>query len=217
MIGRGAPWGERASGPPDLEVHGGDADLAAVVATHPGALVQFVPDHTSDLARAIGLAAGSPPAGMAVPIDALAIDGGGQAVNALTLGRAPGALRWSVRSVPMRVSVDGREVYAGRATTVVVASGQFLEGDDVVPRGHPGDGRVEVQVYALHRGERAAMRARLPRGAHVPHPRITAATGRQVEVEVERGELALIVDRVPAGTARHLSVAVLPSAVRLLV
>lgn len=216
MIGRDTPWGEPASGPPDLEVHGGDADLAAVVGPHPGALVRFVPDDSSDLARAIGLAAGPAPAGVAVPIDALELDGGAHAVNAVVLGSTPGTLHWVTRTVPMRVLVDGREVYAGRATTVVVASGQFLEGDDAVPRGHPGDGRVEVQVYGLHRSERRPMRARLPRGEHVPHPRITAARGKQVEVEVEQGELALTVDRVPAGTVRHLSVAVLPSAVRLL-
>ena len=63
----------------------------------------------------------------------------------------------------------------------MVASGQYLRGIDVVPRGHPGDGRVEVQVYAVAAGERAGVRARLPQGVHLPHPDITQTTGRRVE------------------------------------
>ena len=217
MIGRGTPWGEPESGSPDLEVRGGDAELPAAIAAQPGALVRFVPDTTSDLARAVGLAAATSPAGIALPVDALEVNGDVRAVNAVVLGRAPGRLRWATRRAPMRVVVDDREVFAGRATTIVIASGQFLEGSDVIPRGHPGDGRLEVQVYALRRGERRAMRARLPRGAHVPHPRIVATGGRRVEVELETGPLTLTTDRVPVGTARRLSVAIVPGAVRLLV
>ena len=68
----------------------------------------------------------------------------------------------------------------------MVASGQYLRGADLVPRGHPGDGRVEVQVYAVRRGERAAMRSRLPQGVHLPHPDITQTSGRQVEIRADR-------------------------------
>ena len=70
----------------------------------------------------------------------------------------------------------GASSTTGRATAVVVASGQYLRGADVVPRGHPGDGRVEVQVYAVARGERAGVRGRLPQGVHLPHPDITQTT-----------------------------------------
>lgn len=217
MIGGGTPWGEPVSGPPDLEVRGGDADLAAVVAAHPGALVHFAPDHGSDLARAVGLAIGSAPRGSALPIDALELPDGRCAVNMVVLGRAPGQLRWTTRPASMRVVVDGRDLYAGRATTVVVASGQFLDGCDVVPRGHPGDGRLEVHVYAMRRGERRVMRARLPRGVHVPHPRIITTTGHRVDVHVQRGAPALAIDGAPTGTTRRLTVTVRPSALRLLV
>ena len=47
------------------------------------------------------------------------------------------------------VTVDGRTVHDGPATSVVVANGQFSGTADLAPRGHPGDGRLEVQVYAL--------------------------------------------------------------------
>jgi hypothetical protein len=200
-----------------VEITGTDADLARVVDTRPGALVRFRPDPSSDLARAIGAAAGSQGPAMAVPIDALAAAPGGTAVNAVVLGTPPGKLGPTTRRAPARVRVDDREIAAGRATTVVIASGQFIDGLDVVPRGHPGDGRLEVQVYALRRGERRAMRVRLPQGVHLPHPRITTAVGRRVEVEIERGALPLTLDGVPHGPVGRLTVALVPGALRVLV
>jgi diacylglycerol kinase family enzyme len=111
--------------------------------------------------------------------------------------------------------VDGRELMAGPATTVVVASGQFFGGLDVVPRGHPGDGRLEIQVYALRRGERRAMRNRLPQGVHLPHPRIFTTTGREVEILVERGRLPLTIDGVGHDSVSEMTVGVIPAALRI--
>jgi diacylglycerol kinase family enzyme len=116
----------------------------------------------------------------------------------------------------VRVLVNGRELATGRATTVVVASGQFFDGLDVVPRGHPGDGRLEVQVYALRRGERRAMRARLPQGVHLPHPHITTSTGRQVEIHVQGGRLPLTIDGVAHEPVADLTVTLIPGALRLM-
>jgi hypothetical protein len=213
----GERWGEPATGPADVEITGSDADLARVVDTRPGALVRFRPDPSSDLARAIGAGEESQGTEMALPIDALASEPGGSAVNAVVLGTPPGRLRVTTRGARARVRVDDREIAAGRTTTVVIASGQFLDGLDVVPRGHPGDGRLEVQVYALHRSERRAMRARLPQGVHLPHPRITTAVGRRVAVELERGTLPLTVDGVAHGPVARLTVDLLPGAIRVLV
>jgi diacylglycerol kinase family enzyme len=97
-------------------------------------------------------------------------------------GLPPDRLRAWTRARRVEVRVDGRLVHDGPATTVVVANGQFRHGADLVPRGHPGDGRLEVQVYALRAGERAAMRRRLPGGGHLPHPRIVTSNGRQAQV-----------------------------------
>lgn len=233
-VRKGQDWGEPVSGPVDLEVTGDDAALAAVAAAHPGALVRFRPVG-SDLARAVGLRAEAEPSGVAVPIDAIALEPGepgegepaepgtapalALALNMVVLGPPPGRLRAMARSAPVQVRVDGRAVHAGPATTVVIANGQFLDGDDVVPRGHPGDGRLEVQVYALGRGERRAMRARLPTGTHVPHPRITTAVGRRVEVDVETGAraCALQVDGRHRPPVRTLRATVAPAVIRLLV
>lgn len=222
----GEPWGEPfALGPGArvVDVAGDDADLAAAAAGDPGAVLRFDPAPASDLARALGLGPGGPPSGPGrtlVACDLLDLEpdlgDGGPAANAVVLGVAPDRLRPWHRLRPVTVEVDGRVVGEGRATTVVVASGQFLRGADLVPRGHPGDGRIEVQVYALRPGERGAMRTRLAGGDHVPHPRITQASGRRAVVRWARGEEPVEADGHPRGRAGEITVAVRPGAARVL-
>jgi diacylglycerol kinase family enzyme len=211
----GQAWGEPGTDPPDLEVEGGDAELAAAAArAGPGARVRFRPDESSDLARALGLVPGAAAIGVEVAVDVLALDDGRPAVNAVVMGIPPDRLRRWHRAVPTRIEIDGRTVFDGTATTVVVASGQYLRGLDVVPRGHPGDGRVEVQVYALRPGERAGMRRRLAVGGHVPHPRIQQRSGRVVRVEQGRAG-PLEVDGEARGAAAAVALEVVPGGLHL--
>jgi len=232
MIRKGEPWGRAATGPPDVEVRGGDHDLAAAVQSRTGARVRFVAGDGSDLALAVGLA--GPPAGAAagttatteLPVDGLVVDGliadGGElavnmlAVNMVVLGRAPDRLRAWHRRVPCRVTVDDRVVFDARATTVVVANGQFLRGLDVVPRGHPGDGRCEVQVYALRAGARTKMRRRLPLGEHLPHPDIHQVSGKVVSVRFGASQ-PLEIDGRSRPARPEITVRVVPEALVLLV
>ena len=220
----GEPWGHAATRPPDVEVTGDDADLAAAATNHPDELVRFRPSPQSDLARALGL--GYDAAGTTeVAIDTLAVRGDGldgdgdavPAVNAVVLGAPPDRLRWVARSVSVAVRLDGRPWFTGRATTVVVANGQFLGTADLVPRGHPGDGWAEVQVYALGRRERTGMRRRLPTGTHVPHPRIAGGRARRVEIEVAGRGLPLEIDGRRQGRSRRVEVALVPASIRLLI
>jgi diacylglycerol kinase family enzyme len=132
------------------------------------------------------------------------------------VGTAPDRLRWSSSSFDVEVLLDGTAWYTGPATTVVIANGQFLRGLDVVPRGHPGDGKAEVQVYELERRERRAMRTRLATGAHLPHPRIRSRTAREVEVR-GTSPLALEIDGVTRSPISDVRFAVVPAAFRLLV
>jgi hypothetical protein len=206
--------GAGAPPPADLSVAGDDRTLARWVADHPGALVAFEPAPTSDLARAVGLGAG--PRTTTMSLDALRLGDGDLAVNMVVLGTPPDRLTRFSRRLALTLTVDGTAVAATRATTVVIATGQYLRGLDVVPRGHPGDGRLEVYVYRLRPRERRAMRARLPHGTHVPHPRITARPGRHVDV-VAAAPAALEVDGEARPPVRALSVEVVPNAYRLLV
>src|SRR4029079_2169440 len=140
----------------------------------------------------------------------------GIAVNLVVVGTAPPALRAWHRARPVTVRVDGRTVHDGPATTVVIANGQFTGPADLVPRGHPGDGRLEVQVYALGAGERGAMRRRLPTGTHVPHPRIVATSGRTVVVTAARA-WPVTLDGRPRGRRAELTASVRHPALRLLI
>jgi hypothetical protein len=220
VVGKGEPWGRPATGAPQVEVRGDDTDLAAAITAERGRRVLFSPGPGSDLARAVGVAA-APAGEVELPVDALVVrrDPGASevvAVNMVVLGVAPDRLGARHRRRPCRVEVDGRLAFEGRATTVVIANGQFLRGLDVVPRGHPGDGRCEVQVYAMRPGGRRAMRRRLPAGVHLPHPDIRQHTARTVSAAF-RTPQALEIDGRTYPPATGISVEVAPEALLLLV
>ena len=213
-IRKGEPWGEPSAGPADVAVDGDDAALAAAVSAHPpGVRLAWHPTPAADFARAVGVTGRSDGATRDLPCDAMVVvagvpsgEGSGPdgdrpqlAVNMAIFGFRPDQVRWSSPSHHLRVVVDGRVVHDGPTTGVVVANGQFLAGADLVPRGHPGDGRLEVQVYAVPRRQRREMRERLAVGTHVPHPGIRQTTGRIVDVALagtgprapEREQLAI--------------------------
>jgi hypothetical protein len=219
VIRKGEAWGTPVSGPAEAEGSGGDAALARLVAAHPGARLAFTPDAGSDLARAVGLTpglSGREHRTTEVVLDALRGVDDGLAVNMIVLGVPPDRLhRWH-RPRLVRVEVDGRAAYDGKATTVVIANGQHLRGNDVVPRGHPGDGRLEVHVYSLEGRERVEMRRRLPTGSHVPHPRITTTSGRTVKITSSR-PLARETDSRKQGKVTDVTVTLIPAAYRLLI
>lgn len=227
MIKPGEPWGRPTPEQAQVEITGDDAALAAAVPDDGSSpLVRFHP-RGSALARAVGLgdrSAADLPAepemagtrGIALPIDAIAT-AWGTAVNAVVIGVSPYRLRAYHRRAPMTVTVDGRALFTGRATTVVIANGQFIDGADVVPRGHPGDGKLEIQVYALAPGERAAMRRRLPAGNHLPHPRIVVGAGRVVEFTGGSGRRQLILDGRTMDPVNELEASIIPRALQLLI
>lgn len=228
----GQPWGSEASGPPDFEVSGGDRVLATALGrdvTDP--LVRFTAAADSDLARAIGLVAGAASTGLALPLDVLTIaaesrsgvrlpeyDGKGTpvAVNSVVVGVPPDRLRSWHRPAGLSVEIDGAAVEAAGATSLVVMNGQYIRGLDLSPRGHPGDGVAEAQLYALPPGARRAMRTRLATGAHLPHPAITIRRARQVLVRAAR-PAALEIDGTPIGEITALEITLRPAAYRLLV
>lgn len=223
MVEKGSPWERPASGPAEWHVDGDDATLAAAVRDHPGARVEFRPGPGSDLARALGASPrgdGAPGAGAwELGIDALRIVADGRehfGVNMLVVGVAPDRATWLTAAPGIRVRVADRVVHDAPATGVVVASGQYLRGADLVPRGHPGDGRAEIQVYAVSRGQRAGVRSRLPQGVHLPHPDITQSSGRQVEIRADRGLLPVEIDGVSAPPAQLVTVEIVPEAFLLI-
>jgi hypothetical protein len=224
MIARGEPWGRPVGGSADVIVDGDDAALAAAVAAHPGARVAFLPAPESDFARATGtVGMHAAPAGgytQELPCDLLRgrVDGRDfAAVNMVVVGTAPDRQSSWTRQISVHVTLDEHVLYDGRASAVICASGQHLRAYDVVPRGHPGDGRFEVQVYALDRRERRLMRDRLASGAHVPHPGIRVGTGREADISTLRGTLPVEIDGRPVAPGVAVEVEIVPEAFLLLV
>jgi hypothetical protein len=243
VIRPGEEWGRPTTAAADVEICGGDHDLAAAAQAHPGALIRFRPDASSDFAGAVGLGVDRAvdtaidrgiDRGIEVTLDLLHVEGSPAAVdlpaldipavnmpavNMVVIGAPPNALaRASVRFArrfAATVRVDDRPVFHGPCTTVVIASGQFRAGLDIVPRGHPGDGRAEIQVYAVSRREARALQARLRTGTHVPHPAITQRSGAQVTVDIDR-RVAVEVDGKPIERTDRVGVRVVPNAFRLL-
>jgi hypothetical protein len=221
-VKKGEPWGRPVTTPADRTVHGDDHALAVAVTASPGSLLRFVPDASSDLAAAVGLRDGPrSPSGARegateLPMDVLVLGDGALVVNMIVLGTPPERVARTTRSFEARVDLDGRVWYSGRCTTVVVAVGQWRHGVDLVPRGHPGDGRVEVQAYGLRPGERRAMRRRLTTGSHLPHPRIASGSARSVEIVTSRA-VPIDADGSRRPGADRLTATVRPEAYRLLV
>lgn len=215
MIRPGQAWGRAAAGPPEAAGAGSDADLARLVNANPGARLGFRPDESCDLARAVGLLPAAP-AVTELAMDALDLGDAGLAVNIVVLGRPPDRLRRTDRARRVTVRVDDRLVFEGPATSVVLANGQFWRSIDLVPRGHPGDGRLEIQVYAPTAGERRAMRRRVTAGTHLPHPRIVTTSGREAEVRFG-APVAVEIDGEPAPPRGAVTATVRESCFLLLV
>ena len=217
MIRKGEPWGEPFDEryPDAVDVAGGDVELAAAVAAHPGVPIRFTPTRASDLARALGLR-GTPAGSTVLTCDAIELPDGSPAVNAVVFGVPPDQQQRWHRRHRVEVEIDGRRLADERALCVIVANGQYLRGFDVVPRGHPGDGRLEVHVYALEARERAPMQHRLTAGRHLPHPHITETSGRRVTVRFADA-VPWEADGQPRGKITEATLGLVPGAVQILV
>lgn len=216
MIERGKPWEQPSADPiPPPLVRGSDHDLAHAVAAG-GRELRFEPIGPSDLARALGLDPTRAGGGAAstVDVDLVHVGEGEVAVNSVVLGVAPHELRRWHRPRPMKIEVDGRPLDVERATTMVLVNGGWLEGFDVAPRAHPGDGRLDLQVYAVPGRERRELRRRLATASHLPHPAIVERRVRVVTVECDEPRPCAIDGR--AGDPRtRLEIEILRGGLRL--
>ena len=227
VIEKGEPWGRPADGPGRRRRStGDDAALAAAVARRtPARWSRFRPDADaptwpapSASTRRRGADAGR--AALELPIDALRVTADGRdlfAVN-MVVRRAPRptGCGW-FEPAPRRCgsSVDGRrgprrpgDDRGGRQRAVPARPRPRAPGP---PRRRPGRG-PGVRAAARASGGRCA--ARLPQGAHLPHPDITQTTGRQRRGRRPTAARSpLEVDGVArAGRAARVTVDVVPGA-----
>lgn len=137
---------------------------------------------------------------LAVPCDVIEVvtaDGVHHAV-AHVVGTAPGPhARWA-------------------GPTFVAMNAAFIGDANLGPRAHPGDGLLDVTVGELPWRQRRAAARRAATGTHVPHPSLTERRARQWSPDADV-EWCLVVDGVPVGRHRTVSLTILPGALNVVV
>ena len=204
-IERGVEWGSAGTLGPDDPVAETDAALRSIVeplvlasidghGALSGGPVVRVGLLGGDLCRTVG---GRGDArrlysdGQVLPCDAVLLELDGRRVVAVA------------HAVARRSRWFGRVIALMNAT----AYGSW----DVAPRGHPGDGRVDIVDANLSFGDRWRARQRLPLGTHVPHPDIDIRRAASVDLQVD-GRLTVEVDRVVEGRPKRIEAWVCPDA-----
>lgn len=124
-----------------------------------------------------------------------------------------------------QILVDGRlHLFVSHAVArnrlwtraVVVMNAQWLGGWNLGPRAHPNDGLLDLYEARLGVRDLLKVRARLPMGAHLPHPAIRERRGRALQVELDR-PLPLHLDGSHVGEGRSLSLRCEPDALVVVV
>lgn len=167
-IQRGAPWGEQAATPPDLQIVTTDQQLREWVLWHRSRDLPLRPAGLAggDLARTVGGSADRFP-GLVnrMPIDLLRV-------------AAAGETTWAVAHV-----VGFRAWWRGEAFLAMNA--EFRGHHDVAPRAHPNDGKVDVLRIAssMPWRQRLAARRRATSGSHLPHPDLSMTQATEVTLQ----------------------------------
>lgn len=104
--------------------------------------------------------------------------------------------------------------YRGRLVAIMNAA--WIDTWNIAPRSHPGDGRMELVDATLGWGDKLKARRRLPHGGHLPHSGIQVRRISSETVTLDR-PTPILLDGEPAGSARQITVAVLPEALRVVV
>lgn len=115
-----------------------------------------------------------------------------------------GRLHWFVAHLVAR-----RSWWRGRV--LVAMNAEYLGDWDVAPRGHPGDGQLDLLDGDLSLTDRLKARRRLPLGTHVPHPGIQQRRVASAQVTFDR-PMPIWLDGERVGEATNLSLRIEPDA-----
>lgn len=202
-IRKGEPWGEPGPLREGAPVAADDAAASAALQVdwHAGGPTIQIGLLGGDLHRTLGdphhdeadLVAGR---GMRLPMDlgTVSIDGGVPRVfvaHMVATARRNGRL-WGSR-------------------TVTAMNGSFLGADNLGPRAHPNDGRLDVVDGTLPRTERATGRRRAATGTHLPHPDLVERRTAHHVIESAR-PLHVRLDGLQVGSGHRLEITCHPDA-----
>lgn len=103
-----------------------------------------------------------------------------------------------------------------RGPVMVLMNAEYLGSWDIATRGHPNDGRVDLQSGDLSIGDRWKARQRLPTGTHLPHPGIVDRRVKQHTVSLPAG-VRVWLDGLDQGPVTDLVATVRPDALTVIV
>lgn len=201
-IRKGQPWGHPGPLPPGGVVVRSDAEARAVVAEarRAGEAVPALGLLGGDLCRTVG-GVGDEARLRSPAATTLTCD--------LGVALLDGRLHVFVAHLVAR-----RGWWRGRAWVAMNAA--WLGTWNLGPAAHPGDGLLDVTDARVPAGERLKVRARLPQGAHLPHPALRTRRTRAAQVELER-PLPVRLDGEELGAFRTISVRLEPDALTVVV
>jgi hypothetical protein len=202
-VRKGEPWGEVGRPlPPDGVVVRSDAEARAVVTEA---------RRTNSPVPPLGLVGGDLCRTLGGRGDEARLHSEAAATFPCDLGAVllDGRLHWFVAHLVAR-----GPWWRGRA--VVAMNAAWLGGWNAGPRSHPGDGLLDTYDARVPLGEILKVRARLPQGAHLPHPAIRGRRAPAVQIRLER-PLPVRLDGEVVGRARDLSMRVEPDALTVVV
>ena len=201
-IGKGRDWGTLGVLPEGGVVVRSDAEARAVVseARRSGEALPALGLLGGDLCRTLGGRG-----------DEGRLRSGGATVVTCDLGTVllDGRLQPFVAHLVAR-----RRWWRGRAFVAMNAA--WLGPWNLGPKAHPGDGLLDTYDARLPLRQALAVRSRLPRGAHLPHPAIAERRTKALQVDLGTA-LAVRLDGELVGAARTLSVRVEPDALTVVV
>lgn len=210
-IRRGRDWGTPGPLAPHARVCEDDAQVAAALQAEldagesPGALEVGLTG--GDLHRTLGAPRRDAAAllrgdGVRCPVDAALVR---------LDGRAPQVV------VAHVVGTSGRGHRWWRGPTLMVMNAAFVGPANVAPRSHPNDGRLDVVQGSLPLRQRIEAHRRVGAGAHLPHPGLSEARVRELDLDLGPRGLHVTLDGVEHGRVHHLRVQVVPDALVVVV
>lgn len=121
------------------------------------------------------------------------------------------------------VLVDGRHHYfaahvvarrGGWRNFAVAMNAQWIGEWNLGPKAHPNDGIVDAYEGHLGAFEWRRVKARLPTGSHLPHPRIQPTRAKAVSFSFD-APYEVFVDGEAVARARQIAVRIIPDALRV--
>lgn len=198
----GEQWGVQCALPPDGVVAGSDAEAAAIARDHveQGLAIPPIGLIGGDLCRTLG-----------GPRDLRQLSSDQAVTFTCDLGVA--ALD-EQRYYFVAHLVSRRQWWRGRAFLAMNAS--WLGTWNAGPRAHPGDALLDIYEMAVALGERTKVRARLPLGAHLPHPGIRPRRASKFSMELPKRDKVYL-DGICVGGFRHLDLGLIPDALTIVI